>query len=171
MPGSDHYRNLVRVSRATAFRDLEEWVRHGPLVRTGIGRGTRYCVAVDLRRCSRMGQLDAARGEAALEDLAGSPIVRYPHLPFLPRIRELKHGVTAYDAAYLALSEALAAPLVTRDAKLAATVGHRARVELARPEDRASKPGRAKGHAVPTLAATRTGTGGSACPARRNPSQ
>jgi len=131
MPGADQYRNPVRVPRATAFRDLEEWGRHGLLARTGIGRGTRYCVAVDLRRYSLMGQLDAGRGEAALEDLADFPIVRYPQLRFLPRIWELKHNVTAYDAAYLALAEVLDAPLVTRDAKLAATVGHRARVELA----------------------------------------
>jgi predicted nucleic acid-binding protein len=38
--------------------------------------------------------------------------------------------VTAYDAAYVALAEALAAPLVTRDAALASVRAHRARIEL-----------------------------------------
>jgi predicted nucleic acid-binding protein len=46
------------------------------------------------------------------------------------RVDQLRHNVTAYDAAYLALAEALAAPLVTRDAKLASASGHKARIEL-----------------------------------------
>jgi len=58
------------------------------------------------------------------------PIARYPHTSFLSRIWELRHNVTAYDAAYLALAEALAAPLVTRDAKLASVSGHQAQIEF-----------------------------------------
>ena len=48
----------------------------------------------------------------------------------MSRMWELRHNVTAYDGAYLALAEALAAPLVTRDAKLASAPGHRARIVL-----------------------------------------
>lgn len=44
---TDKYRNLVRVSRATAYRDLEELVRYGLLIRTGVGRGTRYFAAME----------------------------------------------------------------------------------------------------------------------------
>ena len=87
-------------------------------------------VAQVLRRYVLSRLFGAERGVEALEDLADFPIARYPHQPFLPRIWELRHNVTAYDAAYLALAEALAAPLVTRDAKLASATGHQARIEL-----------------------------------------
>ena len=87
-------------------------------------------VAQVLRRYALAGTFGADRGAEALEDLADFPIARYPHQPFLSRIWELRHNVTAYDAAYLALAEVLAAPLVTRDAKLASTTGHQARIEL-----------------------------------------
>lgn len=70
------------------------------------------------------------RAQAALNDLADLPLNRYPHDVFLFRIWELRHTLTAYDAAYLALAEALAAPLVTCDARLASAPGHRAWVEL-----------------------------------------
>ncbi len=85
-------------------------------------------IAQVLRRYARAGELDPARGQQALDDLADLPLFRYPHDLFLRRIWELRSNVTAYDAAYLALAEALAAPLVTRDKRLASAPGHRARV-------------------------------------------
>jgi predicted nucleic acid-binding protein len=87
-------------------------------------------VAQVLRRFQREGDIDEARGREALEVLRGLDVARYPHDVLLPRIWQLRDAVTAYDAAYLALAEALAAPLLTADAKLARTRGHRARVEL-----------------------------------------
>jgi len=65
-------------------------------------------------------------------DLADFPLQRYPHDLLLPRIWGLRHKLTAYDAAYLTLAEALQAPLVTRDAKLAAAPGHTPRVDVYR---------------------------------------
>ncbi|MEO8340013.1 MAG: type II toxin-antitoxin system VapC family toxin [Nitrospirota bacterium] len=87
-------------------------------------------VAQVLRRYARTGELDAARGLQALEDLVDFPLTRYPHDLFLFRIWELRHNVTAYDAAYIALAEALGALLLTRDAALASAPGNRARIEL-----------------------------------------
>ncbi len=87
-------------------------------------------VAQVLRRYSRTGELDNARGQDVIEDLADLPLTRYPHGLLLPRIWDLRDNVTAYDAAYVALAEALDAPLVTRDAALASTRAHRARIEL-----------------------------------------
>jgi predicted nucleic acid-binding protein len=87
-------------------------------------------IAQVLRRYAASGELEPARGVQALEDLADFPLTRYPHDLFLLRIWELRHNVTAYDAAYLALAETLRAPLVTREAALASARGHAARIEL-----------------------------------------
>ena len=87
-------------------------------------------IAQVLRRYVSAGELSAQRGMQALTDLADLPIVRYPHDLFLSRIWALRHNVTAYDAAYLALAESLPAPLITCDARLAAAPGHRATIEL-----------------------------------------
>jgi predicted nucleic acid-binding protein len=86
-------------------------------------------VAQVLRRYAAAGALTAERGDHALHDLGDLPLERYPHHLFLGRIWELRHNLTAYDAAYVALAEALAAPLVTRDAALG-RARHRARVEV-----------------------------------------
>lgn len=87
-------------------------------------------IAQALRRYCAAGDLDAARGAEALEDLAAMPIHRVAHDVLLPRIWELRNNVTAYDAAYLALAEASGAPLVTCDRALAGAPGHEARVEV-----------------------------------------
>ena len=87
-------------------------------------------VAQVIRRYSAKGEIDHERGRAALTDLADLPLHRYPHDFLLPRIWDLRSNLTAYDAAYVALAEALDAPLLTRDRRLAAAAGHHARVEL-----------------------------------------
>ena len=60
----------------------------------------------------------------------GFPLRRYPHDILLPRIWDLRYNLMAYDAAYVALAEALDAPLFTRDRRLAAATAHHAWVEL-----------------------------------------
>ena len=85
-----------------------------------------------LRRYTLSGAMDAQRSEQALEDLADLPLNRYPHNIFLQRIWALRRNLTAYDAAYVALAEALDAPVVTRDGALARAPGHSARIEVIR---------------------------------------
>src|ERR1700720_586717 len=83
-------------------------------------------VAQVIRRYSAKGEIDSERGRAALADLADLPLHRYPHDFLLPRIWDLRNNLTAYDAVYVALAEALDAPLLTRDKRLAASPGHHA---------------------------------------------
>ena len=87
-------------------------------------------VAQVVRRYAAKGEIDGERGRAALADLADFPLHRYPHEFLLPRISDLRNNLTAYDAVYVALAEALNAPLLTRDQRLAAAAGHHARIEL-----------------------------------------
>ena len=83
-----------------------------------------------IRRYAANGEIDSERGRLLLTDLADFPLRRYPHDFLLPRIWDLRSNLTAYDAAYVALAEALDAPLLTRDRRLAAAGGHRAQIEL-----------------------------------------
>lgn len=83
-----------------------------------------------LRRYEATGLVEAARCQDALDDLQNFSLRRYQHDALLPRVWELRHNLTAYDAVYVALAEALAAPLLTRDRRLANAAGHRARVDL-----------------------------------------
>ncbi len=87
-------------------------------------------VAQVLRRYAAAGELSDERGLEALMDLVDFPVHRYPHDVLLPRIWELRHNVTAYDAAYLALAETLAAPLVTCDARLGTAPRHAPKNEV-----------------------------------------
>ena len=83
-----------------------------------------------LRRYLRAGVIDEERAMEALEDFSSFSIQRYAHDLFLVRIWELRHNLTAYDASYVALAEALNATLLTCDKTPAKSTGHRANVEL-----------------------------------------
>jgi predicted nucleic acid-binding protein len=85
-----------------------------------------------LRRYVREGELDRDTAKAALEDLRSLDMERHAHEPLLDRVWALRENLTAYDAVYVALAEALDARLLTCDAWLARTPGMRKRIELVR---------------------------------------
>jgi predicted nucleic acid-binding protein len=87
-------------------------------------------VAQALRRYLLAHAITAARARVALRDLTDVPLARYRHDLFLLRVWDLRDNLTSYDAAYVALAEALGAPLVTCDRKLASAAIHQARVEV-----------------------------------------
>ena len=71
-----------------------------------------------LRRAARAKRLDEGRSLEALADLAALPLRRVPHLPLLGRVWELRDNLSAYDASYVALAEALDTVLVTADGRI-----------------------------------------------------
>jgi predicted nucleic acid-binding protein len=87
-------------------------------------------VAQALRRLVAAKVVSASRARQALDDLGDLPMIRYPHDWLLDRIWDLRHNLTAYDAAYVALAEALDVPLITCDGRIKLASGHKARVEV-----------------------------------------
>jgi predicted nucleic acid-binding protein len=85
-----------------------------------------------IRRTAARGQATERRADQAVADLRDLRLERLAHRPFVDRCWELRHHVTPYDAAYVAVAEALGAPLVTADARLAAAPGIRCELELLR---------------------------------------
>jgi predicted nucleic acid-binding protein len=83
-----------------------------------------------LRRLVQKRELSLPDAGIAITALPQLEIERHAHLLLLPRIWELRESVTAYDAAYVALSEILGTPLLTCDRKLSRSHGHRAEIVL-----------------------------------------
>ena len=83
-----------------------------------------------LRRLVQHKSLAASRARTALTDYADLSIERHDQTLLLPRIFDLRDSLTAYDGVYIALAEVLDAPLLTCDARLARSHGHRATVTL-----------------------------------------
>ena len=87
-------------------------------------------VASVWRGLARGGHLDPRRVGLALDDLQELPLQRVEHTSLLVRCWELRDNLTIYDAAYVALAEALQAPLLTGDRRLARSTGPRCTIEV-----------------------------------------
>jgi predicted nucleic acid-binding protein len=82
-------------------------------------------VANILRRGALAGEISVDVASLAHEDLIAQRVELFPYHPFATRVWELRANVTAYDAWYVALAEALGIPLATLDARLARANGPR----------------------------------------------
>jgi predicted nucleic acid-binding protein len=103
------------------FRDADEL--HAPhLVDVEVVQG--------LRRLVRMGEVSSGRANEAIVDLADLDLHRHPHVDLLGRAWKLRDNVSAYDAMYVALAEALEATVVTCDRPLAKAPGRGTRIEV-----------------------------------------
>jgi len=103
------------------FRDGDEL--HSPhLVDVEVTQG--------LRRLVRSGEVSPDRAVEAIADLVEIDLHRHTHFDLLTRAWKLRENITAFDAIYVALAEALDATVVTCDTKLAKAPGHRVRIEV-----------------------------------------
>lgn len=87
-------------------------------------------VVQGLRRLVRAGEVSSGRAGEAVADLTELDLHRHAHLDLLGRAWKLRDNISAYDAMYVALAEAIDAPIVTCDGPLAKAPGHRARIEV-----------------------------------------
>ena len=87
-------------------------------------------VASAWRRLAAANDLDDRRAALAFHDLRALRLERVPHALLLTRCWELRHNLTIYDAAYVALAELMATSLLTGDTKLAAAPGIRCPIEV-----------------------------------------
>ena len=83
-----------------------------------------------LRRYVLHGWIEPVHGETAIQALRDFDLVRHEHSWMLPRVWQLRNNLTAYDAVYLTLAEALPARLVTADRAFASVAGDQITVEL-----------------------------------------
>ena len=122
---------------------LVEWVLRTPAglavgrsLSKGYGRThAPSFVAVEvsqaLRRLEARGLLDPPRAQRSFEAVSALRLTRHGPTSFVPRAWALRHTLSSYDAVYVALAEALGAPLLTCDARLARGHGHTAEISLA----------------------------------------
>lgn len=87
-------------------------------------------IAQGLRRFVQQGDVDAERAREALADYLDFGLYRHGHEPLLERAWALRDNVSAYDAVYVALAEALDCPLVTCDGRLSRAPVGEVRIEL-----------------------------------------
>lgn len=86
-------------------------------------------VVAALRGLTLGGHISAVRAQDLLSDFDDLRVQRWPALDVLRRRAfDLRDSISAYDAAYVALAEQLDCPLLTRDARLARSSGHYARI-------------------------------------------
>lgn len=83
-----------------------------------------------LCRFTRLGRIEDAEAAIMLDTFRKLAIERHAHADLAERIWELRDSMSAHDGAFVALAEILDAPLLTCDARLSRSHGHRARIAL-----------------------------------------
>lgn len=128
---------MIVVDASVLYSALADDGADGSRARSRLGDEVLHApIHIDLevvsavRNARRRGELAEHRAVTALAELAELSVQRYPPRPFIGRIWGLRHNVTPYDAAYVALAEALGAVLVTADGQLKDAPGPTCEIEL-----------------------------------------
>lgn len=128
MTGSTHSRRSLVVDASALIRafvsvqpDARNWVEQGVRDRALTWPAHLYAeVAHPLVRLARAGVIDPPRAAAAFAEVRRLPArVGSPRRLEIAMAVALERGLSVYDAAYVVLAEALDAPLVTADRRLA----------------------------------------------------
>jgi predicted nucleic acid-binding protein len=82
------------------------------------------------RRHQIGGLISADQAAQAHADLLDLPVSLFPYEALAHRVWQLKDNLTSYDASYVALAEALEAPLITLDRRLSTAPGIACAVEV-----------------------------------------
>jgi predicted nucleic acid-binding protein len=75
-------------------------------------------------------KISAREADAALSNYRAFPVERQDVLPLWPRLKSLHANLSAYDAQYVALAEALRVPLITAEARIERSGIARCEVEV-----------------------------------------
>lgn len=122
----------VVIDSSVLVAALVDTTRHGAWAEAIVAEGGLHApelVRVEatnvLRRLERAKRIATAEASAAQADLMQLHVELFAFDPFADRVWELRHGVTSYDAWYVALAEALDLPLATLDRRLCKAKGPR----------------------------------------------
>lgn len=126
------------VTDASVIVDLLGRFRAAPIEAILFAEGTRLVapelldieVLQALRRLDNHGAIPKGRAGQLMDDFMALRIRRFSHRPMLNDVWQLRHNLTAYDAAYVALALRLDALLVTRDERLANSPVPDVRIEI-----------------------------------------
>lgn len=129
---------MIVVDASALLVALTDDGEHGVRARTALRDGQHLTAPelIDLevvsavRGLERAKKLGRVRALAAVDDLSALPISRVGHRWLMERSWELRHDLTVYDAAYVALAELADCPLVTADARIARATGPRCEFQV-----------------------------------------
>lgn len=113
----------TRAGDAIARRVTAARILHAPYVLDG----EVVSALVGLRRGQKISEREA---DAALSSYRAFPVDRQDVLPLWPRLKSLYASLSAYDAQYVALAEALRVPLITAGARIGRSGAARCEVEV-----------------------------------------